>query len=109
MEFEWRKGAATPAIGHVNDIVKTWTVSPANFFQMYTGFRVDGATVLLIDGEGGCELSAKHTYAGFIRRNGWLVLETNGKMENELLGVVRSSVPIVHPSTPNLTSFRENQ
>lgn len=86
-EFEWRQGAELPVVGHVNATVKAWTTAPANFFSMYTGFRIDGATVLMIDGESGCELSAKHAYAGFNR--GWLVLPSNGRMESELLEVVR--------------------
>lgn len=86
-EFEWRRGAETPAVGHVNPTVKMWTTTTANFWQMFTGFRIDGATVLMIDGESGCELTAKHAYAGFNR--GWFVLPSNGRMEAELLEVVR--------------------
>jgi hypothetical protein len=88
LKLQWAKGENTSILTADND-VRGLTKAHTGFFDQYDGFRVDSATALFLP-DSGCKIQVKVAYAGRSTKSGWVVLESNGKMERSVLDGMKS-------------------
>lgn len=105
MDLEYRKGEVIGSAftsKQINDLVKRYTKQTIGFWSQYQGFRFASATAIFAPKGDGCEITLNAVVHGWEKRlkagnrAGWWILESNGRMESEVL----ADVPANPPSPP---------
>ena len=75
------------------DDVKKLTTAPAGFWNRYTAFGIQSASLTVSPEVGACTCQIAINYAGFVnavmRGSGWVALESNGLAEKNLLDKIQ--------------------